>query len=125
MIDGVVGVIIWTENLERMVQFYEGTLGLSPHSRRQDFVSFRWGRMRLGLGQHDAVHGHARDQYRIMVNLGTKDIHALTQRLVEKGAKFLRLPEQERWGGWVATFQDPDGNILQLLQQPPERQGQG
>ncbi len=28
----------------------------------------------------------------------------------------LLKPEQESWGGWVATFKDPDGNVLQLLQ---------
>jgi len=27
-------------------------------------------------------------------------------------------PEREHWGGWIATLQDPDGNILQLLQLP-------
>ncbi len=61
MIDGVVGVIIWTENLERLTQFYQETLGLTPHSRHQDFVSFQWGSMRLNLGYHDAVRGHAKD----------------------------------------------------------------
>lgn len=25
---------------------------------------------------------------------------------------------RERWGGWIAALQDPDGNILQLLQLP-------
>ena len=125
MIDGVVGVIIWTDNLERLAQFYETVLGLTPHSRHSDFISFRWGNMRLGLGLHSFVHGTARDPYRIMVNLGTGDIHATVERLREQGVKILRPPEQEKWRGWVATFEDPDGNILQLLQQPPAREGQG
>jgi predicted enzyme related to lactoylglutathione lyase len=25
---------------------------------------------------------------------------------------------REHWGGWIITLQDPDGNILQLLQLP-------
>ena len=29
-----------------------------------------------------------------------------------------RAPEREEWGGWVATFADPDGNVLQLMQLP-------
>jgi predicted enzyme related to lactoylglutathione lyase len=32
--------------------------------------------------------------------------------------EFIRQPEREQWGGWIATFKDPDGNILQLLQLP-------
>ena len=51
-----------------------------------------------------------------MVNLGVKDIHAEHERLVSKGVEFTRPPEREHWGGWVATFSDPDGNTIQLLQ---------
>ena len=74
--------------------------------------------MRLNLGTHSEVRGSTRDPYRIMVNLGTTDIHRLTQELLAKGVEFLRLPEQEHWGGYVATFSDPDGNLLQILQSP-------
>jgi predicted enzyme related to lactoylglutathione lyase len=31
---------------------------------------------------------------------------------------FTRAPAREEWGGWVATFADPDGNVLQLMQLP-------
>ena len=118
MIQGVAGVIIWTDNLQRLVSFYEDVIGLQPHSVRPDFVAFSFGEMRLSLGRHTLVSGAAKDPHRIMINLGTDDIHADYRRLKEKGVHFLRPPERERWGGWVATFQDPDGNIVQLLEQP-------
>ena len=51
-----------------------------------------------------------------MVNLGVDDIHAEHERLVSQGVEFTRPPEREHWGGWVATFTDPDGNTIQLLQ---------
>ena len=47
---------------------------------------------------------------------GVDDIYAEAKRLSEAGVEFIRQPEQESWGGWVATFKDPDGNVLQLLQ---------
>jgi lactoylglutathione lyase len=53
-----------------------------------------------------------------MINLGVDDIHRVYAGLCAKGVSFLKPPTQEYWGGWVATFFDPDGNILQLLQQP-------
>lgn len=118
MIQGVAGVIIWTDNLERLSSFYRGTLGFTPHSVRPDWVAFSFGEVRLSLGVHSQVAGPARDPHRVMVNLAVDDILAVTQRLVKGGVVFTRLPEQESWGGWVATFQDPDGNMLQLLQQP-------
>ena len=118
MIEGIVGVIIWTDNLERLVTFYRDTLGLTPHSVRPHFVAFRWGEMRLSLGKHAKVSGPSKDPYRIMINLGVENIHQAYELLAGRGVRFLRPPEQEHWGGWVATFLDPDGNILQLLQQP-------
>ena len=118
MIEGVVGVIVWTEDLERLLGFYRDVLGLKPHSQREDFVAFKFGEMRLSVGKHEQVKGRSQESYRIMINLGTEDIHQEYQRLSGQGVEFIRKPEQEHWGGWVATFLDPDGNVLQLLQQP-------
>ena len=53
-----------------------------------------------------------------MINLGVSDIQKVYEKLTSQGVNFIRPPEQEHWGGWVATFEDPDGNILQFLQQP-------
>ena len=53
-----------------------------------------------------------------MPHLGVSDIHGLYKRLAAQGVEFIRSPEQEHWGGWIATLKDPDGNILQLLQLP-------
>ena len=118
MIDGVVGVIIWTDNLDRLLAFYRDTLGLEPHSVRPDFVSFKWGDMRLGIGRHSHVQGQTSEPYRVMVNLGVDDIQQTYRSLSASGVQFMRAPEKEHWGGWVSTFADPDGNILQLMQQP-------
>ena len=118
MIEGVVGVIIWTESLEPLVAFYRDTLGLEPHSVRPDFVSFKWGGTRLGIGVHSEVRGRTTEPHRIMVNLGVDDIQKEYQDLKAKRVVFLRPPEKEHWGGWVSTFSDPDGNTLQLIQLP-------
>ena len=120
MIEGVAGVVIWTDSLDRLVAFYRDTLGLAPHSARPGFVAFKWGDVRLSLGTHSDVRGPTKDPFRIMVNLGVEDIHAAYQTLSARGVHFLRPPEKEHWGGWVASFSDPDGNVLQLLQQPKE-----
>ena len=104
MIEGVAGVVIWTSELMKMVEFYQGKLGLEPHSIKPDFVSFKWGQMRLGLGIHGQVTG------------ASKDIENEYSRLTSQGIIFIRKPEKEHWGGRIATFSDPDGNILQLMQ---------
>ncbi|MBI4202632.1 MAG: VOC family protein [Chloroflexi bacterium] len=120
MIDGIAGVILWTDDVERLAAFYRDMLGLPVHSVRPDFVAFTLGGLRLSVGRHDGVSGRSRDPYRVMVNLGVADIHDAYARMKQQGVVFLRPPAQEHWGGWVATFQDPDGNVLQLLQQPAQ-----
>ena len=118
MISGMAGVTIWTDHLDSLVRFYRDILRLPLHSERDNFVAFRFGDVRLNLGLHSQVRGPSRDSYRVMINLGTKDIYSVYEHLVAHGVIVIRAPEQEQWGGWVATFLDPDGNILQLLQQP-------
>ena len=118
MINGLAGVTLWTDNLERLVAFYRDTLGLTMRSHHGDFVNFELGSARLNLGIHDRVSGQSRDPFRVMVHLEVQDIHGLHRKLAEQGVEFIRVPEQEGWGGWVATLLDPDGNVLQLLQMP-------
>ena len=118
MISGVAGVLIWTSSDRHatMASFYRDTLGLEPRSDRPDFINFEWGGFRLTVAVHDGVSGTSREPLRIMVNLDADDIQAEYLRLRERGVEFSREPEQEPWGGWIATFADPDGNTIQLMQ---------
>jgi predicted enzyme related to lactoylglutathione lyase len=118
MITGVVGITLWTDNLERMFRFYHDTLQLPLHSQHEDFIAFQIGDIRFNLGLHYRVHGESKDPFRVMAHLGVNDIHQEYRRLQEAGVEFIRPPEQEHWGGWIATFKDPDSNILQMLQLP-------
>ncbi|HXJ81382.1 MAG TPA: VOC family protein [Candidatus Methylomirabilis sp.] len=117
-IEGLAGVLIWTEQerFDTMAQFYRDRLGLTPRTSKPDFINFDWGGVRLSVSVHDRVSGHSRDPFRIMVNLAVDDIRAAHARLREAGVVFTRPPEVEEWGGMVASFLDPDGNLLQLMQ---------
>jgi len=121
-IEGLAGVLIWTEadRFPAMARFYRDTLGLAPRSAKSDFINFEWSGVRLSVGVHDRVRGVSRESLRIMINLTVGDIRAVHDRLTRAGVVFSRAPAQEDWGGWVATFADPDGNILQLMQLPTE-----
>ena len=122
---GLAGVILWTapERFSAMRDFYSDVLGLEPRSVRDDFVSFAWGALdprapRLTITVHAQLRGIAQEPLRVMVNLEVDDIAAVHARLLGKGVAFLRPPEREHFGGWIATFRDPDGNLVQLLEQP-------
>lgn len=119
-IRGIAGVLIWTEGtrFEEMARFYRDRLGLTPRTAKPDFINFDWGGLRLSVSIHDRVRGASRDPLRIMVNLLVDDIDAAHARLTAAGVVFTRPPEAEDWGGRVATFVDPDGNVLQLFEMP-------
>jgi predicted enzyme related to lactoylglutathione lyase len=46
------------------------------------------------------------------------DIQSSHRQLTARGVQFSGAPERQYWGGWLATFRDPSGNGLQLVQQP-------
>ncbi|MBT8198808.1 MAG: glyoxalase [Acidimicrobiia bacterium] len=118
MVGPINGVILWTSEARHpaMAAFYRDTLGLTPRSDRPGFINFEWGALRLTISTHSEIDGTSKDPLRVMVNLATDDIRDDHARLVERGVAFSRSPEQEPWGGWIATFTDPDGNTVQLLQ---------
>jgi uncharacterized glyoxalase superfamily protein PhnB len=119
-ITGFAGVLLWTERsrFEAMARFYRDRLGLSPRTSKPDFINFDWGGVRLSVSVHDGIHGPSRDPLRVMVNLSVDDVDAVHARLAAAGVAFSRPPEREDWGGRVATFADPDGNVIQLFQLP-------
>lgn len=119
-IQGLAGILIWTDahRFPEMRRFYTDVLGLAPRSDRAGFINFAWGSVRLTVSVHEAVMGRATDALRLMVNFEVPDIHEAFTSLSARGVAFSRSPEQEAWGGWVATFSDPDGNTLQLFQLP-------
>jgi predicted enzyme related to lactoylglutathione lyase len=119
-IQGIAGVLIWTEaeRFGAMARFYRDTLGLTPRTSKPDFINFDWGGVRLSVSVHDRVRGASADPFRIMVNLAVDDIVSVHARLERAGVAFTRLPETEDWGGRVASFLDPDGNLIQLMQLP-------
>jgi predicted enzyme related to lactoylglutathione lyase len=70
----------------------------------------------VALGTHSDVRGKAQDPARHMVAFETDDIDAEYARLRSKGVDFIEPPGAAVDGVRVATFEDPDGNYLQLLQ---------
>lgn len=112
------GVIIHVSpsNFEATERFYSNVLELPTRSRRPGFVNFEWSGLRLTLHLHDRVRTTASDPDRTMVNFTVSDLDTWHDRLVEAETPVIRAPSSEPWGGRIATYQDPDGNQLQLLE---------
>ncbi len=50
------------------------------------------------------------------VDFLVQDVDQAYRTLRERGVRFLKEPHDTPWGGRIALFADPDGNVLQLVQ---------
>ena len=117
MIKGLCIASIWSEDLQKsLLPFYRDVIGLPLAVDTPGFAVL--GNPRgpaVSLGTHSEVRGKNADPARHMVGLETDDIQADFQRLKSKGVEFIEEPEVFD-NVTVATFKDPEGNYLQLVQ---------
>jgi catechol 2,3-dioxygenase-like lactoylglutathione lyase family enzyme len=52
------------------------------------------------------------------VSFRVRDLASHYERLMAAGVLFSGVPEQQAWGGRLATMRDPGGNELQLVEYP-------
>lgn len=111
---------VFVSDLERSVAFFEGTLGLDLqfHDADHGYASLDAGPIRLGLAQIDASDG---EQQRLLgghtgLGFGVRDLASTHARLEAAGVAFPMKPTQQPWGGSMALFADPDGNVFYLDQ---------
>ena len=115
MFIGMHSVLIWSEDVKRLVPFYRDVLGLKPQMESEGFTVFLLNGTGLAIGTHSEVQGRSRDPNRMMVNLRVDDCRAEYERLSKQGVAFSRTPTEDAIH-IIATFNDPDGNVLQLLE---------
>jgi len=110
-------VNLTSSNPERLRTFYRDVVGLEPHPMVTP-AGFMAGGVAFVIDGHDQTEGQAKDPTRLMFNFTVDDIAAEQARLEALGVRFVRPSTQEPWGGFMATFTDPDGNYAQLIQFP-------
>ena len=117
MIKGLGGVTIWSEDINTLLPFYRDVVGLQVGVASPDFVIFGdQTQPALAIGTHSEVRGRTLEPARHMVGLLTDDIQGDVARLKQAGVRFIEDPTDQGDGFWIATFEDPDGNFIQLFQ---------
>ena len=117
MITELGGATIWSEDLNNLLPFYRDVVGLRVGVAAPGFVVFGdQTKPALALGTHSEVHGRTVEPARHMVGLITDDIQGDTARLKAAGVRFIEEPNDQGGGFWLATFEDPEGNLIQLYQ---------
>jgi catechol 2,3-dioxygenase-like lactoylglutathione lyase family enzyme len=112
-------VRIFVSDWKRALDFYANTLGMPVA-----FANEQLGWAELATeGSHLALERVRPDDRESLdyvgrfagVSLQVADVAAAYGELRAKGVDFVAPPEKQPWGGTLAHFRDPDGNVLTLL----------
>jgi len=113
---------IFVRDIEQARDFYlQLGMSLESYHAEQGICIFDAGNIRLII---ESVAMNAPEDEQILVgrytglSLSTEDISMKYQQLIESGVEFIAEPQQQYWGGWLATFVDSAGNQIQLVQEP-------
>ena len=108
-------VFLWTRDFDRMRTFYRDILGLPVTFENPHFAAFAAGRCEIAL--HEEREPHARsDSWHMEFHVD--DIESVADGLAHRGVSV--SPIREEPFGRIATFQDPEGNVIGL-EEPPKR----
>lgn len=107
------GVMIGSEDPHALAAFYTSVLG-KPGFHEDSW--YGWDDLSLMIGAHSDVHGRNATPQRIMHRIAVDNMGESYATLVALGAKVIAEPYNPDGDGdfQLATFEDPDGNYVQL-----------
>lgn len=112
------GVRIFVDDLEAARRFYGQTLGLAEAWRADAMGAFGvtvgGSELIIETVDDDAERRELVGRF-VGVSLQVDDLAAAHQSLTAKGVRFVSPPQKQAWGGSLAHFEDPAGNVLTLL----------
>jgi catechol 2,3-dioxygenase-like lactoylglutathione lyase family enzyme len=123
MITGVQDFYYNVQDMTRAVAFYRDVLGLRVVIENEYWTSLDCAGAKLGLHWTEGgpVPQVPRDEHGAhaggTLTLKVADLRAAVKTLRAKGVKLLGEISDNPWGSLV-TFEDPDGNVLKLMQPP-------
>ena len=122
MIKGVEAVMIGSENAKALAEFYASKVGIEiahEYEMGEDGSAFEMkveGSTAFYINSHSEVKGKAAQPQRIIINFEVDDIDKEVEKLDKAGVKKIQDKYHIEGYGYVATFEDLDGNYFQVVQ---------
>lgn len=104
---------IFVEDLEEAIAFYRDVLEMPMNFSDDKIAIFSPGGCQLGVEK-----GEPEGNRFSGISFDAPDIEETFRALTKRGVAFTGDPETQYWGGILAHFKDPSGNILTLVQHP-------
>jgi lactoylglutathione lyase len=107
------GIILYTIEYKKCVEFYKHTLELKTLFEEENLTCFEFGNAYLMVELDDEYNGTQTEPERIKtcLRMNVQNVKSLAEKLT---AKNITVDYQENPWGTVAKFFDPDGNLCAL-----------
>lgn len=114
-------VRVITDDVKRLVRFYEEALGLAPTWYTEDFAELATPSCTLAVGSTRTMAlfgaGAARpaDNHTAILEFHVDDVDAEYARLQGVVGDVVQTPTTQPWGNRSLLFRDPDGNLINFF----------
>lgn len=110
-------VRIFAHDWDHSCAFYRDTLQLQERFRDDEigWAEYDVGGPCLGLERTETTDEEALVGRFVGVSLQVADIDATYRAMLARGVTFTSAPAKQLWGGKLAHFADPNGNVLTLI----------
>jgi predicted enzyme related to lactoylglutathione lyase len=114
-------VRVITDNIKRLVQFYEDVTGLAPTWYTPDFAELTTPAGTLAIGSTSTMAmfsaGAARpaDNHTAIIEFRVDDVDGEYRKLKTIAGEVVQTPTNMPWGNRSLLFRDPDGNLINFF----------
>ena len=123
MIKRIDGVLLFSENAKKLADFYVEKVGMKVTmegemgEKDEKFYGFEFGKeASLFIMTHSKVNGKNKNPERYIMNFEVDDIDKEIGKFKRAGVKVVKDMYHLEGYGYIATFEDVDGNFFQLVQ---------
>jgi predicted enzyme related to lactoylglutathione lyase len=121
MIKGIESITLYSESAKKLADFYKEKVGLNVSleaemGKDQEVYGFTLGEVTLMVVDGEKIEGKTKEPERFIFNFEVDDIEKETKKLLDAGVKKIEDIHHIESYGYIATFEDTDGNYFQLVQ---------
>jgi predicted enzyme related to lactoylglutathione lyase len=110
-----------TDDIKRLVGFYQEVIGLTPTWYTEDFAELATPSCTLAIGSKRTMElfgaGAARpaDNHSAIIEFRVEDVDKEYEKLAKVIGDFVQRPTTQPWGNRSLMFRDPDGNLINFF----------